>query len=198
MKEVDGISISHKLFLIRRSEGSRRCREWKQPFYYFMSLINMNRTQLLDLYAMTSPFTRRIVGVFYEGYCFKEIVDHGIHLNLLKMIRLVPSERERERGTRRKRQRAVREHEIIDIDEKDLSVQYYSSDFNGPPKKKHPTFPKHQTRNPLCIFRPQELPYILQFTIAEERSIRSTDGLFSKYSHCPRSRKFVFIIALLL
>ena len=74
--------ISHFSYVGRRDLVPRM--EVAVPL--FMSLIKMNRTQLLNLYAMTSPFTRRTVGVFYEGYCFKEMVDHGIYLNLLKMI----------------------------------------------------------------------------------------------------------------
>jgi hypothetical protein len=144
----------------------------------FMSLIKMNRTQLLDLYAMTSPFTRCTVGVFYEGYCFKEMVDHGIYLNLLKMIRLVPSERKRKWGspnraqrsslsppdwkyrTRRKRQRAIREHETIDIDEKDLSVQYYPSNLNGPQKKNTLYIPKVPNEKSLMHLSSTRTAYI--------------------------------------
>jgi hypothetical protein len=102
-------NISHKLFLIRRkdlneTEDLDSLDEIKiiTPNVENKLLkkgIVIEKSQLVNLYSMTcvAPYTSRVAGVFYEGYCVKQMSGYGIHLNLLKMVRLSPSPGRRRR-----------------------------------------------------------------------------------------------------
>jgi hypothetical protein len=211
-------NVSHKLFLVRRRDlvdiGSfavvgiitRNVEEKLRK-----KAINMERSQLLDLYAMTNiaPFTRRIAGVFYEGYCFKHMTGNGIHLNLLKMVRLQDSEQSLEKKSRfrsshyqienseleKERQRVISQPETVDIAGGDLRVKYY----NKPGQLEENTLyiPEASNEKSLdAFFIYKSYLYIIQFTIAEEHSVKPVDNFFSRYTGCPSSNnwKFVFII----
>ena len=223
---IDGTgNISHKVFLIRRralnKTGNRSSLEVVKIITpnvenkLLKKVMEMERSQLVNLYSMScvAPFTRRIAGVFYEGYCFKQIVDHGIHLNLLKMVRLSPSPGKKRRldydaSTAEKtprfrsshlwmenseleeeRQKVLNQEETVVIDAKDLRVQYYyKSDGNR--QLEEDTFYIPEALNEKCLdafFTHNGYLHILQFTIAEEHFIKSLDGFFSRYTGCPPS-----------
>src|SRR5439155_4185845 len=105
---IDGTGdISHKLFLIRRKDLDEPwvdvvniiTRDVEQKL--LKNLIKMKRDELVDLYKMTSvaPFTRKAAGVFFEAFCLKHMEHHGIHLHLLKMVRLLNKQRNQDSTT---------------------------------------------------------------------------------------------------
>jgi hypothetical protein len=214
-------NISHKLFLIRHRDpvdvGSRAVvgiitRNVEEKLRKMV--IQMKRSQLLDLYATTcvAPFTRRVAGVFYKGYCFKHMTDHGIHLNLLKMVRLQNSDQSLEKKSRfrsshcqienseleKERQKVISQPETVDIDVRDLRIKYYDKpDGNGQLEENTLYIPEASNEKSLdAFFMHKSCLYILQFTIAEEHSVKPVDDFFSRYTNCPSSNnwKFVFII----
>ena len=214
-------NISHKLFVIRSSDPvdvssnvvvsiiTRNVEEKLRK-----RAINMERSQLIDLYATTcvAPFTRRVAGVFYEGYCFKHMADHGIHLNLLKMVRLQVLDQSLEKKSRfrsshrqienneleKERQKVISQLETVDIDVQDLCIKYYNKpDGNGQLEENTLYIPEASNEKSLdAFFMHKSCLYILQFTIAEEHSVKPMDDFFSRYTGCPSSNnwKFVFII----
>jgi len=217
-----GISdnVSHKLFIIRRKDpvdvgshavvsvASRNVKEKLRK-----RAIKMEKSQLFDLYATASvaPFTMRVAGVFYEGYCFKHIANNGIHLKLLKMVRLLDSEQLEKKSRFRsshcqienselekERQKVISQPETVDIAGGDLCVKYYDNpDGNAQLEENTLYIPEASNEKSLdAFFMHKSCLYILQFTIAEEHSVKPVDDFFSRYTGCPSSNnwKFVFII----
>ena len=111
---IDGTGdISHKLFLIRRKDLDEPwvdvvniiTRDVEQKL--LKNLIKMKRDELVDLYRMTSvaPFTRKAAGVFFEAFCLKHMEHHGLHLRLLKMVRLPNKQRNQDSTTETNKKR---------------------------------------------------------------------------------------------
>jgi hypothetical protein len=91
--------VSHKVFLVSRENLGGSSAESDGAVISIITpdvqkklhkkLIQLQRAQLLDLYKLCSgaTFTRRMAGVFYEAYCFQRLMNDGVNLELLKMIR---------------------------------------------------------------------------------------------------------------
>jgi hypothetical protein len=93
--------FSHELFLVSRKDLEASEAEYDDlPIISIVTpnvqtklvkkLMDLEREQVLDLYRIAggASFTRHVAGVFYEAYCLRHMRDDGIHLELLKMVRL--------------------------------------------------------------------------------------------------------------
>jgi hypothetical protein len=150
------------------------------------------------------------------------MMEDGVHLELLKMVRLAGGKRKRDsesvsqsktpesrfhsshhviengklEGERRK---IMREKETVTIGRDNLKVKYYDKP-GGSEKLEENTLYIPEAPNEKSIdafFKHKGCLYILQFTIAETHSIKGgLDSFFSGYTRCPRhiNWKFVFII----